>query len=128
MFVLLVGVGIFVLGCFSGANFLSFQLTLLETEPSDKVAGRSGEWQEELLRPEDISAIKAQWLHLTELTTTVLDEMLATRNDKIKRCVKEPPPQHWWHELSWFIWAQIFKPDQSCPAGPPRGGLSPRTR
>jgi hypothetical protein len=69
---------------------------------------------------------------LTELTTTVLDEMLATRNDKIKRCVKhEPPPQHWWtgqSEPSWFIWAQICKPDQSCPTCPPRGGLSPGSR
>lgn len=97
MFVLLVGVGIFVLGCFSGENFLSFQLTLLKTESraGDEVEGGGviGEWQEELLRPEDISAIKAKWSHLTELTTSVLDEMLATRNDKIKRCVQRKPPK-----------------------------------
>lgn len=99
VFVLLMGVGMFILGSFTGERLLSFQFTddrrLEEVEVSNKSGEVSEssehkatavvEGEEELLRPEDISAIKAQWSHLTAQTANVLEEMLATRNNKIKR-------------------------------------------
>jgi hypothetical protein len=99
VFVLLMGVGMFILGSFTGERLLSFQFTDdkrleevevtnqsgEESESSEHKATAGVEGEEELLRPEDISAIKAQWSHLTEQTANVLEEMLATRNNKIKR-------------------------------------------